>query len=101
LALAKSVALADAGLTEAQVTFKELEVESEDGVVVYEVEFVYNGTEFEYKVSAAGVILKSESELEKEDGEGAKAEHTSAYINGDTQDHHAEPADAHHDQHRD
>jgi hypothetical protein len=101
LALAKSVALADAGLTEAEVTFTELETESEDGVVVYEVEFVVNGTEYEYKISAAGVILKSESEMDDQDDDDRDDEHPAEYTNGDTKDHHAEPADDHHDQHRD
>jgi hypothetical protein len=103
LELAKAVALADAGLTEAQVTFKELEAEKEDGTVVYEVEFVYNGTEFEYKITATGTILKSESEVEETEVEGDRQDdqHPAEYVDGDTQDHHAEPADDHHDQHRD
>jgi hypothetical protein len=99
------VALADAGCTEAEVTFRELEAENEDGVVLYEIEFVSSGVEYEYKVNAAGVIITSEKEVDdlddNDDSELSREDQPRDLVDGETQEHHAEAADDHHDQERD
>lgn len=60
---AKSVALAHAGLTASSVTFSKAKLDNEDGLVVYEVEFYYNGMEYEYAVDAlSGSILEYDCE---------------------------------------
>lgn len=62
---AKSIALSNAGLTAASVTGLISELDSDDGTAVYEVEFMYGGYEYEYKIDAkSGTILKSDKELD-------------------------------------
>lgn len=62
---AKSIALSNAGLTAASVTGLISELDSDDGAAVYEVEFIYGGYEYEYKIDAkSGAILKSDKELD-------------------------------------
>lgn len=62
---AKSIALSNAGLTAASVTGLVSELDSDDGAAVYEVEFIYGGYEYEYKIDAkSGAILKSDKELD-------------------------------------
>lgn len=57
---AKNIALADAKLTEAE--FDTVDMERNKGVMVYEVEFVSNGVEYEYKINATtGAIIKSKN----------------------------------------
>lgn len=60
---AKSIALSHAGTTD--VTFTKAKRETEDGVLVYEIEFRKDGTEYEYTVRAAdGTILEYDSEID-------------------------------------
>lgn len=60
---AKTLVLMDAGLKEADVTFKECKQELDDGVQVYEIEFISGNTEYEYKLNAiSGEIIKKEKE---------------------------------------
>ncbi|MCD8376547.1 MAG: PepSY domain-containing protein, partial [Oscillospiraceae bacterium] len=47
---AQEAALAHAGLTASQVTKLKVELDREDGV--YEVDFKYNGMEYEYEINA-------------------------------------------------
>ncbi len=61
---AKSIALSNAGLTAASVTGLISELDSDDGVAVYEVEFIYGGYEYEYKIDAkSGAIIESDKEI--------------------------------------
>ena len=63
---AKAIALAFAGLKAEDVTFKKTELDREDGVAVYEIEFTAAGMEYEFDIEAAtGKILKSD--VEKDD----------------------------------
>lgn len=56
---AKQIALADAGFTEDQVWFTKLKRDYDDGLYLYEVEFVKDGLEYEYEIHAvSGKILK-------------------------------------------
>lgn len=61
---AKSIALSNAGLTAASVTGLVSELDSDDGTAVYEVEFMYGGYEYEYKIDAkSGAIIESDKEI--------------------------------------
>ena len=61
---AKSIALSNAGLTAASVTGLISELDCDDGAAVYEVEFIYGGYEYEYKIDAkSGAIIESDKEI--------------------------------------
>ena len=49
---AKNAALAHAGIAESSVAQLEIEFDSEDGLMVYEVEFYAGGTEYDYDINA-------------------------------------------------
>lgn len=71
-ARAKEAALAHAGAKEADITGYEFEMDYEHGAMIYELEFRWNGREFEYDIDAAsGEILKYEGEPEDEEKKGA------------------------------
>lgn len=56
---AKSAALSNEGLSESDVTFSKAKLENDDGYTVYEIEFYYNGVEYEYTIDAvSGGILE-------------------------------------------
>ena len=62
-AKAESVALNHAGLQKSQVKFFQCKLDVDDGVKVYEVEFYYNGYEYDYEVNAlTGKVIKAEKE---------------------------------------
>ena len=64
-AKAKSIALNHAGVSENKAYDMEIELDDEDGTLVYEVEFKFGGMEYSYEINAAtGAILKHETELE-------------------------------------
>ena len=64
-AKAKSVALNHAGVSESKAYDMEIELDDEDGTLVYEVEFKSGGMEYSYEINAAtGAIIKHETELE-------------------------------------
>ncbi len=64
-AKAKSVALNHAGVSENKAYDMDIELDDEDGTLVYEVEFKSGGMEYSYEINAAtGAILKHEAELE-------------------------------------
>lgn len=66
-ATAKATALADAGLTEADVTFTECKQDLHDGFQVYEIEFVSGNTEYNYTIDlSTGSILEKEQENEND-----------------------------------
>ncbi len=61
---AKSIALSDAGVSD--VTFQKAELDFDDGIVVYDVEFVTSTTEYEYEINATtGAIVEKSSEAIK------------------------------------
>lgn len=98
-AMAKEAALAAAGLTAQDVIFTEVESENEDGVLIYEVEFTASGTRYEFKISASGTVLKSESDLEEND-EDHKA-NSPLENHSEDREHPAEAADDHHNEYED
>ncbi len=60
---AKRIAVERAGLSLSQVTFKKAKLDKDDGIVVYEIEFFYNGMEYECEINATtGAILDYECE---------------------------------------
>ena len=64
-AKAKSIALNHAGLSENEAYDMEIELDDEDGTLVYEVEFKFGGMEYSYEINAAtGAIIKHETELD-------------------------------------
>lgn len=52
-AKAKEIALADAGVKEADTAYLKVKTDNDDGVKVYEVEFYAGGTEYDYEIDAA------------------------------------------------
>ena len=64
-AKAKSVALNHAGVSEGKAYDMEIELDDEDGRLIYEVEFKSGGREYSYEIDASsGAILKHEAELD-------------------------------------
>ena len=64
-AKAKSVALNHAGVSEGKAYDMDIELDDEDGRLIYEVEFKSGNMEYSYEINAAtGAILKHEAELD-------------------------------------
>ena len=64
-AKAKSIALNHAGVSESKAYDMDIELDDEDGMLVYEVEFKSGGMEYSYEINAAsGAILKHETEID-------------------------------------
>lgn len=62
---AKSIALAHAGLSAAEVRSMEVELDRENGKMVYEVEFDYGKVEYDYCIDAlSGAILKYDTDYD-------------------------------------
>jgi len=62
---AKAKALADAGLTEADVTGLKADLDLDDAIVHYDVDFKAGGMEYDYDIDATtGDILTSKSEVD-------------------------------------
>ena len=65
-AKAKSIALNHAGVSESKAYDMEIELDEEDGMLVYEVEFKSGGMEYSYEINAAtGAIIKQEAEPDR------------------------------------
>ena len=64
-AKAKSIALNHAGVSESKAYDMDIELDDEDGKLVYEIEFKSGNMEYDYEIDArTGAILKHESELD-------------------------------------
>lgn len=60
---AKNAALADAGVSAGDATFVKVKLDYDDGVQVYEIEFVTDTTEYDYEIAASdNRVIESESE---------------------------------------
>ena len=72
---ARSTALADAGVTEEEITGIRVKKDHEDGRQVYDVEFYSGNKEYDYEIDASTVsILSSDFDIDddfKQDGENA------------------------------
>ena len=65
-AKAKVIALNHAGVSESKAYDMEIELDEEDGMLVYEVEFKSGGMEYSYEINAAtGAIVKQEAEPDR------------------------------------
>lgn len=63
---AKSIAISDAGLTDAEVTFTKEKLDYEDGIAVYELEFYSSANRYEYEINAeTGEIISKELKSNK------------------------------------
>lgn len=62
---AKAIALAHAGVSEKNASFKKVKLERDDGIYEYEVEFYVGNWEYEYSINAkTGKILDFDKELD-------------------------------------
>ena len=62
---AKQIALAHAGVSEGSIRELECELDREDGIMVYEIDFECGNYEYEYEINAAtGEIVKYDIEEE-------------------------------------
>ena len=62
---AKTLALNHAGLSAGEVSLSKAKFENDDGIMVYEIEFIKDRTEYEYTIDAAsGKILEFDSEYD-------------------------------------
>jgi uncharacterized membrane protein YkoI len=69
---ALAAALGDAGLDSSQITDPEVEMDCENGAIIYEVEFRYGGQEYEYEVDAkTGQVIKAEADADENDADDA------------------------------
>lgn len=60
---AKEIALSHAGLASNQVTFKKAQLDYDDGIQQYEIEFYYNHMEYSYEINASnGAIISYEQD---------------------------------------
>ena len=65
-AKAKAIALNHAGVSESKAYDMVIELDEEDGMLVYEVEFKSGGMEYSYEINAAtGAIVKQETEPDR------------------------------------
>lgn len=56
---AKNAALADAGVSASDVTYTKEKLDYEDGIAVYDIEFLADGVEYEYTVNAVdGTVVE-------------------------------------------
>ena len=70
---ATDAALAHAGITAAQAVGLDVELDCEDGVMCYEVEFAYSGIEYEYEIDATtGAVRDCESDADDFDDDDRK-----------------------------
>lgn len=61
---AKEIALAHAGFAEAEVTFRKVETDRDDGRIEYEVEFRKDGVKYEYEIDAeSGEIVSFDRDV--------------------------------------
>ena len=62
---AKEIAVSKAGVSASALTELEIEMDTSDGVMVYEVEFKAGGYEYDYEINAStGAVLKGEKETD-------------------------------------
>jgi len=62
---AKAAALEHVGLTESEVTYPKAKLDREDGTIVYEIEFYFGNTEYDYEVDAySGNILSYDYDID-------------------------------------
>lgn len=79
---AKAIALREADVTETQVTQLKVRQDRDQGVDVYEVEFNYDGQEYDYEINAeTGAILEQTVEAQDDTNTANKATNTTTTDN--------------------
>ncbi len=75
---AKRAALSDAGLTMDAVTFTTAELDKEDGISVYDIEFIAKNVEYEYEINAntGAIFSKSQEAVETKNAQQPEASTT-------------------------
>ena len=72
-AQAKEIALTDAGVNETDVSFMQVKTDIENGVSVFDVEFIAGDTEYDYEIDAAtGEIRSKDRDIEASPAEAAR-----------------------------
>lgn len=63
--MARSIALENAGITEADINKMDVDLDREHGIMIYEIEFISGQKEYEYEINAEdGTLLKSNVEFD-------------------------------------
>lgn len=75
VAKAKSIALKDAGVSQSQATFTKAELDEDDGVYYYDIEFHTTAKEYEYEINAkTGKIIDKSVESISNGGNGGSSD---------------------------
>lgn len=83
---AKEIALKHAGLTKDQVSFSQTKNDIDDGIEKYDIEFYYNGTEYDYEISAVdGKIIKYDNDIDEDNNQNNIANSTQNNTQSNTQ----------------
>lgn len=97
---ALAAALSHAGLDSSQVSGTEVEMDCENGVIVYEVEFKYGGQDYEYEINAStGEIMVSDVDVDDDQDDNDSDDDTDD--DRDDADDDQDDADDDHDDHDD
>lgn len=63
---AKTIALTHAKIADKDAFFSKTELDTDDGITEYEIEFFHNNVEYDYEINATtGEIIKFEKEISK------------------------------------
>ena len=104
---ALAAALSHAGMDSSQVSGTEVEMDCENGVIVYEVDFKYGGQEYEYEINAStGEIMVSDVDIDDDQDDNDSDDDTDddrddADDDQDDADDDRDDADDDHDDHDD
>jgi uncharacterized membrane protein YkoI len=79
---AKELALKHAGVSADKISNYKIELDTDDGVAAYEIEFQVRLAEYDYKINAVtGAVLKSEKEIDDDDAKEENAAPTASATN--------------------
>ena len=101
---ALEAALSHAGLDSTQVSGAEVEMDCENGVIIYEVEFKHGGQEYDYEIAAStGEIIQSEKDIDDgdDDADEEADDDDDHDDDNDDRDDHDDDDDNDHDDHDD
>ena len=101
---ALEAALSHAGLDSTQVSGTEVEMDCENGVIIYEVEFKHGGQEYDYEIAAStGEIIQSEKDIDDgdDDADEEADDDDDHDDDNDDRDDHDDDDDNDHDDHDD
>ncbi len=100
---ALAAALSHAGMDSSQVSGTEVEMDCENGIIIYEVEFKYGGQDYEYEINAStGEIMASDTDVDDDQDDTDSEDDRDDTDNGhDDADEDRDDADNGHDDHDD